>query len=983
MHRKYLQTAFLLPVFLFLLVADAASQTPCQPPPITANANAFNLFSEQQDMDLGDVIAERFRKDYRVIDDERVNAYLQNIGERIIKHLPPTNTKFQFVVVDLPTANAYASAGGRIYVTRKLIAFVRTEDELAGVLAHELGHGVVRHTAIDMSKWFKEILGVTRVGDRRDIFEKYNQLIEKQRTKKVAFSNNHEDNQQLEADRIGLFAVTAAGYDPNGFISFLDRLTESKGKTGNFFTDIFGATKPAQKRLREMVEALKTLPAGCLEKRAAATGADFEQWRAFVMAYSGLGGKERLSGVISRKNLVPPLRTDVEHLRFSPNGEFILAQDDSGISVLKREPFSLLFRIEAPEGKPAQFTPDSKHVIFYNTALRVQKWSVAEKSLVSANELVMRRGCWQTALSPDGKMLVCYNFAGDLGLYDVATNENIFLDKEFYLPTQFEYFTWYWARALGGSEEIEIFNMQFSPDGRYFIAGHRTSSSLANTIGYNLSSFATKKESIGIELATRKKIELSDNVRKLMASVFTFYAPDKLIGQFDNEGEDSGIFSFPAGERVDKMVLRARSYTKAEQGDYILVRPVSNAPVGIFDVKAKKYILANKTPALDLYGDYFVSERRNGELGLYKFNKGEKISVEAVAILELPPNQFGVLQTVGISTDGKWLAASEKSRGGVWNLETGERVLYLRGFRGSHFGDNNLIYADFPKNEQTGRSLASMNPMTGAVVPINTIEDKNLRQYGQFLVSFTSNKADAKKKEEKREKENEKKTLPFEEERSFVALNDVTMEVRDAQTNGVLWTRRFDDERPRYGFNRKHGTLTLAWQLQAKAAKAIIKSNPALSARLASMQEKDGDYLIQILDPKSGQATGQFLLETGEGSFDIEQVYAAGDNLVISDSANRILIYSISQGNLRHRFFGGYPTLNPAGSLIAIENEPGQLAIYDLASGAPLEKLYFGKPISFAQFNADGKRLFVLTANQTAFVIDADKLASQTTNSVK
>ena len=69
--------------------------------------------------------------------------------------------------------------------------------------------------------------------------------------------------------------------------------------------------------------------------------------------------------------------------------------------------------------------------------------------------------------------------------------------------------------------------------------------------------------------------------------------------------------------------------------------------------------------------------------------------------------------------------------------------------------------------------------------------------------------------------------------------------------------------------------------------------------------------------------------------------------------------------------------------MIAIENEPGQMAIYDLDSGAEREKLYFGKQISFAQFSADGKRLFVLTANQTAFVLDATKFASQTTNAVK
>jgi WD40 repeat protein len=968
-----------LPHFFVLLFVcsffgqNLFAQTDCQPPKITANSNAFNIFDARQETDLGDAMAERFRKNFRVIDDEQVNAYLQNIGDRLVKHLPQTNLKFQFVVADLPQANAFNMSGGRIYVTRKLLAFVRSEDELAGVLAHELGHGVVHHTTIDASKLFKEVLGVTSVGDRRDIFEKYNQLIENRRTKTVNFKTNHEDNQQLEADRIGVYAATAAGYDPNGLISFLDRLTESKGKTGNFFSDLFGTTKPAQKRLREMIDALKTVPAACIEKRnanAATTNESFEKWRAFVIAYSGLGGKERLNALVSRKALAPPLRTDVEHLRFSPNGEYILAQDDSGISVLKREPFTLLFRIEAPEVKPASFTPDSQNVVFYNTGLRVQKWSIAEKAAVSVNEVVLRRKCWQTALSPDAKTLACFNYSGDLGLYDVATNENLFLEKEFYLPSYFEYVLWLIGLEYG-DDEVAALNMQFSPNGRYFVAGRKS---------FGKTPANERTASIGVDVASRKTVSLGNNIEKVLTHSFAFYAGDKIIGQSDYEGEDSGVFAFPSGDRIEKMLLLGKSITKAEQGDYLLVRPVSNAPVGVYDVRAKKYILANKTPALDVYGDYFVAERRNGELGIYKFTKGEKVSVEQTAVLELPPNQFGALRTVGISPDGKWLAASEKSRGAVWNLETGERVMYLLGFRGSHFGANNLIYVDFPKNEQAERSIISMNPNTGAIEPVSVVAEKNTRQFGQFLLSFKSNK---EKNKEEPKKESEQKSAANEEERENVAFKDVTMEVRDTQTNAVLWTRRFDEERPRFGLNRSHETLTLVWALQSKAAKNIIKADAALSAKLAAMQEKDGDYFFQIVEPKTGKITGQFLLETGEGSFSIADVFAAGDNLIISDTANRILIYSISKGTLRQRFFGGHAAVNLSENMIAIENEPGQMAIYDLDSGAEREKLYFGKQISFAQFSADGKRLFVLTANQTAFVLDATKFASQTANAVK
>jgi hypothetical protein len=143
------------------------------------------------------------------------------------------------------------------------------------------------------------------------------------------------------------------------------------------------------------------------------------------------------------------------------------------------------------------------------------------------------------------------------------------------------------------------------------------------------------------------------------------------------------------------------------------------------------------------------------------------------------------------------------------------------------------------------------------------------------------------------------------------------------------------------------------------------------------MEEKDGGYFVQVVNPQNGEVVRQLLIETGEGSFEIESLYAAGDWLVVSDSANRILLYSLSQGDLRRRFFGANAHINPTSGLIAVENVPGQLAVYNINDGELREKLYFGKPVSFAQFNPDGSRLFVLTANQTAFWLDTTVFGAQ------
>jgi predicted Zn-dependent protease len=119
--------------------------------------------------------------------------------------------------------------GGRIFVSRKLIAAALVEDELAGVIAHELGHLVVHQGAIDTTRQFKA-LGITSVTDRNDIFEKYNGLIDNINQKSGAFKVQDREKGQLFADQAGMFALVAAGYDAEAMSRFWDRITETQGK---------------------------------------------------------------------------------------------------------------------------------------------------------------------------------------------------------------------------------------------------------------------------------------------------------------------------------------------------------------------------------------------------------------------------------------------------------------------------------------------------------------------------------------------------------------------------------------------------------------------------------------------------------------------------------------------------------------------------------------------------------------------------------
>lgn len=175
-----LLTVTLLLIFVVHLSSPAvrAQQPDCLPRVRLVAGTEPNIFTEEQEVEFGDIVAEQIQRNYSLIEDTELNAYLNRVGERLYKHLPPTKLRFRFTLVDLPDANAFVLPGGRIYVARKLVALAESEDELAGVIAHELGHLVAREGTIELTRRLKEVLGVTQVTDRRDIYEKYNLLID-------------------------------------------------------------------------------------------------------------------------------------------------------------------------------------------------------------------------------------------------------------------------------------------------------------------------------------------------------------------------------------------------------------------------------------------------------------------------------------------------------------------------------------------------------------------------------------------------------------------------------------------------------------------------------------------------------------------------------------------------------------------------------------------------------------------------------------
>ena len=145
---------------LMLCAIVAASTVGCSmrnnqvstPASLHQYAPGFNLFSKDQDVELGKEAAGEIAKQVEVIDNRELNAYVNSIGARLAAQPQADKYPYTFNVVNDPSINAFALPGGPAFVHTGLIAAADNEAQLAGVLAHEITHVALRHGTNQASK---------------------------------------------------------------------------------------------------------------------------------------------------------------------------------------------------------------------------------------------------------------------------------------------------------------------------------------------------------------------------------------------------------------------------------------------------------------------------------------------------------------------------------------------------------------------------------------------------------------------------------------------------------------------------------------------------------------------------------------------------------------------------------------------------------------------------------------------------------------
>lgn len=226
-----------LSVLVIILFITAAA---CAINPVTGKKE-LSLFSEQQEIALGQNTDEEIRRQFGVYDDPDLLAYIESVGKRLVPHTHRPHLDYKFAVLDTPVINAFAVPGGFIYVTRGILALMNSEAELSVVLGHELGHVTARHGIRKLSKILLVQVGLAVGGALSDTFAKISGVASV--GIQLLFLKYSRDDER-EADALGIEYARKGSYNPAEMIDFFVSLQKLGDLSGGHGLPGFLSTHP-------------------------------------------------------------------------------------------------------------------------------------------------------------------------------------------------------------------------------------------------------------------------------------------------------------------------------------------------------------------------------------------------------------------------------------------------------------------------------------------------------------------------------------------------------------------------------------------------------------------------------------------------------------------------------------------------------------------------------------------------------------------
>ncbi len=249
---------------LMALLAGGAALAACSENEATGRSQ-FAVVPDEQLAQMADQAWAELKAQTPAAADPAMQARLARVGEKVAKASGRPDLTWEFVVFDRPEVNAFVLPNGKVGAFRGLMEFVRDDDELGGVIGHEVGHILARHPAERVSQQLAVQVGVGVVeavlsqGENGQYAGEIAGALGMGALYGVIlpYSRKHE----LEADRLGLSLMQGAGMDPQGAVRFFERMAEA-GRSQPKPPEVLSTHPADAARLAALREAVAALPKG-------------------------------------------------------------------------------------------------------------------------------------------------------------------------------------------------------------------------------------------------------------------------------------------------------------------------------------------------------------------------------------------------------------------------------------------------------------------------------------------------------------------------------------------------------------------------------------------------------------------------------------------------------------------------------------------------------------------------------------------------
>jgi predicted Zn-dependent protease len=221
--------------------------------------------SQQQEVQMGQEYAQQINAQLPIVQDPELNRYINVLGDSIARLTSRRDLNWQFFIVDAKEVNAFAVPGGFVYVNRGLIERADQMDELAGVLGHEIGHVVRRHTVKQMEKAQGANVGVTLACILTSICNSQAAGAAINIAGGAVFARFSRQD-EAEADNEGFNNVVRAGISPVGMVTMFQKLlAERRSRPAG--VEAWFITHPLEEdRITAIQARINQLPQGTLAR---------------------------------------------------------------------------------------------------------------------------------------------------------------------------------------------------------------------------------------------------------------------------------------------------------------------------------------------------------------------------------------------------------------------------------------------------------------------------------------------------------------------------------------------------------------------------------------------------------------------------------------------------------------------------------------------------------------------------------------------